>query len=99
MLIAEIQEEKQPIRERKELLLEKQKSTLSALEFRQNWETHKIQLEARFVQRKGGLILLEKDADNVTKFFFIIFVTAVNSKAWITVTEWLCWAEFARGKG
>jgi hypothetical protein len=33
------------------------------------------------------------------KFFFIIFVIAVNSKAWITVTEWLGWAEFARGKG
>ena len=37
-------------------------TTLSAFELRQNWETHEIQLEARLVQRKGGLILLEKDA-------------------------------------
>ena len=41
------------------------KTTLSAFEFRQNEETHEIQLEARFVQRKGGLILLEKDAQTL----------------------------------
>ena len=71
---------------------------MSAFELRQNWRTHEIQLEVRFKQKKRADIVGKGCANNVTKFF-IIFVTAVNSKAWITVTEWLGWAEFARGKG
>ena len=72
---------------------------MSAFELRQNWGTHEIQLELRFIQKNWADIVGKGCANNVTKLFFIIFVTAVNSKAWITVTEWLGWAEFARGKG
>ena len=44
------------------------KTTLSAFELRQNWETLEIQLEARLIQRKGGLILLEKDAQTTLQY-------------------------------
>ena len=50
-----------------------------------------------YTKKKWANIVAKGCANNVKKFF-IILVTAVNSKAWITVTEWLCWAEFARGK-
>ena len=60
---------KKLIPERKELLLEKcKKTTLSAFELRQIWERLEIQLEPRLMQRKGGLILLEKDAQTTLQY-------------------------------
>ena len=74
------------------------KTTLSAFEFRQNWETHDTTGSEINAKKRWADIVGKGCANNVTNFF-IIFVTAVKSKAWITVTEWLCWAEFACSNG
>ena len=44
-----------------------------------------------YTKKRWASIVAKGCANNVKKSFFIIFVTAVNSKAWITITEWLCW--------
>ena len=62
LLQAEFQEEKNGFENERNFSWRSVTATLSAFELRQNWGTHEIQLEVRFIQRKGGLILLEKDA-------------------------------------
>ena len=59
------------------------------------WNTTGTEINAK----KRWADIVGKGCANNATILFIMFVTAVKSKAWIIVTEWLCWAEFARGNG
>ena len=67
MLQAEFQEEKNGFEKERNFSWRSVTTTLSAFELRRNWGAHEIQLEVRFTQKKGGLILLQKDAQTTLK--------------------------------